>query len=160
MAAYITWKDGYSVGDRALDAQHREIFGAIERLYLPMQGAAPGLAAERILDGLIRSTRAHFEHEEGRQKEIAFLHAEEHKTLHLAMLQRMLDLRARLTLLPAARCWSFSGIGGSPTSKPKTASTFSIWNGCAFGTATCCAAESVSGRSPLSLWERVRVRAG
>ncbi len=107
MAAYVTWNDCYSVGDRLLDAQHREIIQTIDRLYLPMQGATPGLAAERILDSLIRCTRAHFDHEEARQKEIVFAHAESHKALHDAMLQRMLDLRARLTSLPACDVLEF-----------------------------------------------------
>ena len=33
--------------------QHRDILQAVDRLYLPMQGTTPGLAAERILDSLI-----------------------------------------------------------------------------------------------------------
>jgi hemerythrin len=107
MGAYVIWSDCYSVCDPLLDAQHREILQTIDRLYLPMQGATPGLAAERILDNLIRCTRAHFDHEEARQKEIAFVHAESHKALHAAMLRRMLDLRARLTSLPAGDVLEF-----------------------------------------------------
>jgi len=107
MAAYIPWRDCYSVGDRLLDAQHREIFDMIDRLYLPMQGATPGLAAERILDRLIRSTQAHFDHEEARQKEIAFVQVEAHRALHHGMIQRMLYLRARLTSLPAGDILEF-----------------------------------------------------
>jgi hemerythrin-like metal-binding protein len=107
MAAYIAWKDCYTVGDRLLDAQHREIFEVINRLYLPMQGATPGLAAERILDRLIRSTRTHFDHEEARQKETAFAQVEAHQALHQAMLQRMLDLRSRFTSLPAQEILEF-----------------------------------------------------
>jgi len=107
MAAYITWKDCYSVCDQLLDAQHREIFGVIDRLYLPMQGSTPGLAAERILDRLIRSMRAHFDHEEARQKEVAFVHVEAHQALHHAMMERMLDLRARFTSLPSSEVLEF-----------------------------------------------------
>jgi hemerythrin len=107
MAAYFTWKDCYSVCDRLLDAQHREIIEVIDRLYLPMQGIMPGLAAERILDRLIRLTQAHFDHEEARQKETAFVHAEAHQALHHAMLDRMLDLRARFTSLPSGDILEF-----------------------------------------------------
>ena len=94
MAVYVAWSDGYSVCDRLLDAQHRDILQAVDRLYLPMQGTTPGLAAERILDSLICAARSHFAHEEARQKEIAFVDVEHHHALHQAMLQRMLDLRA------------------------------------------------------------------
>jgi hemerythrin len=107
MAVYVAWSDGYSVCDRLLDAQHREILQTVDRLYLPMQGATPGPAAERILDSLICSTRSHFEHEEARQKEIAFVDAERHQALHQAMLQRMLDLRAQLMSLPACDVLEF-----------------------------------------------------
>ena len=107
MAVYVAWSDGYSVCDRLLDAQHREILQTLDRLYLPMQGATPGPAAERILDGLIRSTQNHFGHEEARQKEIAFLDAERHHALHQAMLQRMRDLRAAFTSLPAGDVLEF-----------------------------------------------------
>jgi hemerythrin len=107
MAVYVAWSDGYSVRDRLLDAQHREILQTVDRLYLPMQGATPGLAAERILDSLIRATQSHFKHEEARQKEIAFLELERHHALHQAMLERMFDVRERLTSFPGDEVLEF-----------------------------------------------------
>ena len=61
-----------------------------------MQGHAPGLAAERLLDGLIHSACIHFQHEENRMKEIVFVGFEAHKALHDEMLQWMTGLRSQL----------------------------------------------------------------
>jgi hemerythrin-like metal-binding protein len=107
MAAYVTWKECYSVNDPSLDAEHRQIIEHIDRLYWPMQGTMPGLAAERLLDNLIRYTRSHFDHEEERLKEIAFVEFKAHKALHDDMMRRIIDLRTRLTSLTACELLGF-----------------------------------------------------
>jgi hemerythrin-like metal-binding protein len=107
VAAYVSWNECYSVGDPLLDAEHREIIDSINRLYLPLQGITPGLAAERLLDGLIRFTRTHFDHEEERLKETAFADFQAHKALHDDMMRRLVDLRARMTLLTSCELLGF-----------------------------------------------------
>jgi len=107
MAVYVAWNECYTVEDPSLDAEHRQIIDHINRLYWPMQGTTPGLAAERLLESLIRCTRAHFDHEEERLKEIAFVDLTAHKALHDDMLRRSIDLRARLTSLSACELLGF-----------------------------------------------------
>jgi hemerythrin-like metal-binding protein len=72
-----------------------------------MQGATPGLAAERLLDALIRYTRTHFDHEEARMEEIAFVDIEAHKALHNDMMRRLIDLRTRLMSLTSGELLGF-----------------------------------------------------
>jgi hemerythrin len=93
---FVIWTDCYSVSDSSLDEEHQRIFADINKLYLPMQGHSPGLAAERLLDGLTHSARIHFQHEEDRMKEIVFIGFEAHKALHDNMLQWMADLKSQL----------------------------------------------------------------
>jgi hemerythrin-like metal-binding protein len=95
-ADFVIWKDCYSVNDLSLDDEHQRIFADINKLYLPMQGHAPGLAAERLLDELIHAARIHCQHEEDRMTEIVFGGFEAHKTLHRDILQWMTSLKSQL----------------------------------------------------------------
>jgi hemerythrin len=99
MFDYVTWKDSYSVGDSLLDAEHKQIIESINKLYLPMQGRTPGLAAERLMDSLTQCTRVHFVHEEERLKEVAYTALAAHKALHDDMMRRTVELQSQLMSL-------------------------------------------------------------
>lgn len=107
MMVYVAWQDSLSVNDRSLDAEHQQIIDTINRLYLPMQGRTPGLAAERILGTLAQHARTHFDHEEERMQEIAFREFLPHRAMHDRMMRRMLALKAHLTLMPAPHVLAF-----------------------------------------------------
>ena len=107
MVVYVTWKDSYTVHDPSLDAEHRQIIESINKLYLPMQGRTPGLAAERLLGSLIQYTRTHFEHEEELLKKTAYPAFAEHKALHDDMVQRTIDLQTHLMSLTASDVLNF-----------------------------------------------------
>jgi len=106
-AEYVIWKECYSVNDSTLDDEHRQILADINKLYLPMQGHAPGLAAERLLDRLIHSMRTHFLHEEERLKEIVFDDLPLHKALHDNMLQWIERLKSQLMSMVAHDAMDF-----------------------------------------------------
>ncbi len=107
MTEYVTWKESYSVGDSGLDAEHKQILENIDQLYLPLQGRKPGLAAERLVNLLAEHTRAHFEHEEDRLKEVAYTYTPDHKALHDAMIQRMDDIQLQLMSLTPCEVLQF-----------------------------------------------------
>ena len=95
------------MGDSSLDAEHKQIIENIDQLYLPMQGRKPGLAAERLVNTLMERTRTHFEHEEDRLKEVAYTYTSDHKVLHDAMIQRMLDVQSQLMSLTPSEVLQF-----------------------------------------------------
>jgi len=107
MTEYVTWKESYSVGDSGLDAEHKQILENIDKLYLPLQGRRPGLAAERLVDTLAERTRAHFEHEEDRLQQVAYTYTTDHKAMHDAMLQRMSDIQLQLMSLTPSELLQF-----------------------------------------------------
>jgi hemerythrin len=93
---FLTWKNSYSVCEALLDDEHRNIFAVINKLYLPMQGRSPGLAADKYLIALIESSQTHFRHEEKRLAGIAFSGLADHKSLHDEMSQWIVHLKANL----------------------------------------------------------------
>jgi len=101
MAAYIVWKDYYSVNDPSLDAEHRQIIEGINEMYNALESPAPDVATKRVLDRLVRYTHTHFDHEEKVLKEVGYWDFEAHKALHDAMRQRTIGLRTHLTLVTA-----------------------------------------------------------
>ena len=101
MAAYIAWKDYYSVNDPSLDSEHRQIIESINEMYNALEDPAPDVATKRVLDRLVRYTHTHFDHEEKIMKEAGYWDFEAHKALHDAMRQRTVGLRTHLTLVTA-----------------------------------------------------------
>jgi hemerythrin-like metal-binding protein len=102
MAAYIAWKDYYSVNDPSLDAEHKRIIAYINELYAAMQNPTQDAAAtKQVLDKLVQYTCSHFKHEEERMKEVEFPHFEAHKALHDKMRRQTNALRTNLTLVTA-----------------------------------------------------------
>jgi hemerythrin len=101
MAAYIKWKDYYSVNDPLLDAEHKQVIDCINELYSVLQDPTQGVATKRVLDKLVQYTQTHFKNEEERLKEAEFPHFEAHKALHDDMKRRTIGLRTHLTLVTA-----------------------------------------------------------
>ena len=101
MAAYITWKDYYSVNDPLLDAEHKQIIECINELYSAWQGSTQSEVTKRVLDKLVQYTQTHFEHEEELMKEADFPQFDAHKVLHDDMRRRTIGLRTHLTLVTA-----------------------------------------------------------
>ena len=99
MAAYIKWKDYYSVNDPSLDAEHKQIIDCINELYSALHDPTQGVVTKRVLDKLVQYTQTHFKHEEDRLKEAEFPYFEAHKALHDDMKRRTIGLRTHLTLV-------------------------------------------------------------
>jgi hemerythrin-like metal-binding protein len=101
MAAYITWKDYYSVNDPSLDAEHKRIIQYINDLYAALRDPTQGAVTKQVLDRLVQYTCTHFDHEETRMREIGYPNFEAHKARHDALRRRTVGLRTNVTLVTA-----------------------------------------------------------
>jgi hemerythrin len=74
---HFEWKDEYSVGDSALDAQHRELIRIMNSLYALLQGPQAGAGAgadavEPLFESLADYIATHFAYEENRMSLAAY----------------------------------------------------------------------------------------
>ena len=101
MAAYITWKNYYSVNDLSLDAEHKQVIDYINELYVAMNSPTDSAAKKHVLEQLIRYTHTHFDHEEKVMQAAGYPDAAAHKTLHDEMRKRSVALRTHLSAVTA-----------------------------------------------------------
>jgi hemerythrin len=99
MASYIVWKDYYSVGDEALDAQHQQILSIINDLYDAMQRGVDRRAVQPLLDRLVQYTVDHFRFEEECMLAHQYADVVPHKAVHDKMRQKTLALRDNANLM-------------------------------------------------------------
>ena len=76
MAAYIVWRDFYSVNEPSLDAEHRQIIESINELYDAWESPAATAATKHVLDRLVQYTHTHFDHEEKVMRDVGYPKAE------------------------------------------------------------------------------------
>lgn len=88
----IEWRDAYKIGDREIDAQHREIF----------------LKANAFLDALDKDvlteyamaffqyTREHFKHEEALMRKLSYPALAGHVQQHNDLIERLNDIAANI----------------------------------------------------------------
>ena len=101
MAAYIAWKDFYSVNNPLLDAEHKQIIESINELYVAMNGPMDSVAKKRVLERLVQYTQTHFDHEEKIMQEVDYPDLAAHRALHDDMRRQTIGLRTHLTLVTA-----------------------------------------------------------
>ncbi len=98
--ALVRWRDDMSVGDEALDQEHRRLFAMINELY---EAIRPEAAADEagealiasVLDRLVDYAREHFAREEARMAECGFPGLVSHRAEHVELAARVFDLRRR-----------------------------------------------------------------
>ncbi len=61
---YIAWKNDYSVGEPALDAEHRQIIDLLNELHAAMQQGVDHQSVRPLLAQLVQYTVTHFQSEE------------------------------------------------------------------------------------------------
>lgn len=99
MAKYVEWKKQYSVGDEAIDAQHRQVLGIINDLHVAIENGREYDELKAFLDRLVVYTMTHFQHEEQKMRACRFPDFDNHKALHDAMRRRTEALRENVTLV-------------------------------------------------------------
>ena len=99
MAAYVVWKPFYSVGDPSLDAEHKQILGILDDLYVATEQAPNHPVSTVLWRRLLQYTMTHFNHEERVMREHDYPGLSEHVTLHARLRQRTADLETHADLV-------------------------------------------------------------
>ena len=89
--ALLTWNDRYSVGDPAVDHEHRELIDLINQVHAELQAAGPGAAEARFGD-LYRGISAHFALEEKQMRAARYPEYAAHKADHESLLDEIRDM--------------------------------------------------------------------
>ncbi|MBT3378920.1 MAG: cyclic nucleotide-binding domain-containing protein [Lentisphaerae bacterium] len=91
--AMFRWRDEYGTNVRAMDAQHREIFGLAERLRdAILLGSGSAGKVRRVAAALITHTQKHFAEETALMLEHDFAGVEKHGRKHAKLLQTLTEL--------------------------------------------------------------------
>ena len=101
MTAFIAWKDYYTVNERSLDAEHKQIIEIINTLYTAMQRHAENHVMQDVLARLANYTMTHFAHEEEHMLAAGYADFDTHKVLHDRMRQRTLELQTHMDAVSA-----------------------------------------------------------
>jgi hemerythrin len=93
--ALISWSDQYSVGVKAIDAQHATLFTAVNELHAAMlQGNAQN-ATGPLLKKLLNYTRDHFTAEEKMLADSKYPELMEHRNHHRDLIKQVEDFMVR-----------------------------------------------------------------
>lgn len=85
----IDWKAGYELGVPAMDAEHKELIAAMNRVHeLAGQGAAKAVVEAALLR-LVALTKQHFADEEAHMAKIQYADRLRHGLIHQEMLRRV-----------------------------------------------------------------------
>jgi len=90
----ILWDPDLSVGVEAIDAQHQELFGRIDRLLEAIRERHGAEEVARLLEYLGEYVLAHFSSEEKLMLEQAYPHYDAHRQEHLRFVREFGALRA------------------------------------------------------------------
>lgn len=85
--APIAWKPEFSVGDPAVDHEHRELVDLVNTAAGAILDGRPDTDVDRCLGDLFRAISAHFAHEERQMTRAAYDQLSPHKADH----ERLLD---------------------------------------------------------------------
>jgi hemerythrin-like metal-binding protein len=99
MPACIAWKDFYSVGDRSLDAEHKQIIGVINDLYDAMHQGRDHTLVKPLLDRLVQYTAVHFRHEEQVMRQCEYPELPQHRAHHDRLRRNTAGLRDNVDLV-------------------------------------------------------------
>ncbi|HEY7645761.1 MAG TPA: hemerythrin family protein [Hyphomicrobiales bacterium] len=90
--APITWKPEYSVGDPAVDHEHRELVDLVNAAAGAILDRRPGADIDRSLGDLFRAISAHFAHEEKQMQRAGYDEYPKHKADHERLLDALRDI--------------------------------------------------------------------
>jgi len=91
---YVEWKPFYSVGDAAIDDEHKRLLGIVDDLYVAVQMGHGQTRVQDVLERLAEYTTTHFDHEERVMRGCGYPNLDAHKAMHSEMQRRVLELQA------------------------------------------------------------------
>jgi hemerythrin len=92
--AFLDWKDKMSVGNDALDADHKKLLGFINDLHDRMESNPDPEMIERVLDKLIDYAHYHFEFEEKLLRLCRYPELDKHKEKHKEIFDQLRNMKA------------------------------------------------------------------
>ncbi|WP_413875777.1 bacteriohemerythrin [Albidovulum sp.] len=90
--APIAWKPEFSVGDPAVDHEHRELVDLVNTAAGAILDGRPGADVDRCLGDLLRAISAHFAHEERQMTRAGYDQLVPHKGDHERLLDSLRDI--------------------------------------------------------------------
>lgn len=90
--APIEWKPAYSVGDPAVDHEHRELVDLVNTAAAAILDGHPEADVNRCLGDLFRAISAHFAHEEQQMRRADYDQLNQHKGDHERLLDQLRDI--------------------------------------------------------------------
>jgi hemerythrin len=93
MGHYVEWKPFYSVGDAAIDDEHKRLLAIIDDLYVAIQMGHGHDRVQDVLERLNDYTMIHFDHEERAMRACGYPDVDAHKTMHDEMRRRASEFR-------------------------------------------------------------------
>jgi diguanylate cyclase (GGDEF)-like protein/hemerythrin-like metal-binding protein len=88
----LVWHEAFACGDAETDTQHAQLFVHTNAVLDAIRGDQSIQQVDPLIDQLLRSVVAHFEHEEGVLDAIGFPDAAEHAAVHRELLKRAVEL--------------------------------------------------------------------
>lgn len=81
-ATYFSWYDDLSVGDLAIDTDHRRLIKLIDDLHVAIEQDKGKAELEKVLVALVKYTKEHFKREEDFMRRIGYPDIDAHKQEH------------------------------------------------------------------------------
>lgn len=88
----IAWRPEFSVGDPAVDHEHRELVDLVNTAAGAILDGRPEADVDQCLGDLYRAISAHFAHEENQMKRARYDQLSPHKTDHERLLDSLRDI--------------------------------------------------------------------
>lgn len=90
--APIQWKPEYSVGDPAVDHEHRELIALVNAAAGAILEGADDVSLDEALGDVYRAISAHFAHEERQMRSARYDQYAQHKAEHERLLDALRDI--------------------------------------------------------------------
>lgn len=90
--APISWKPEYSVGDEAVDHEHRELIDLVNTAAAAILDGQADADVDKCLGDLYQAISAHFAHEERQMRRADYDQLEAHKGSHEFLLDELRDI--------------------------------------------------------------------
>lgn len=90
--ALIEWRKEFSVGDPAVDHEHRELIDLVNKTAEAILKGGDADEVDRAFGDLFRSVSAHFAHEERQMMNASYDALSEHKADHERLLDTLRDI--------------------------------------------------------------------
>ena len=86
---YVTWKDEYSVGIKAIDDDHKQLLNLINQLQTAVHYQTGELFEKEALDAVVDYTKGHLAREEALMQEYGYPDFDAHKAEHEALIAKV-----------------------------------------------------------------------